>query len=207
MSDKDVKKVRGLKIYKKSYKKFQKLLDDENYPSIHGDKIWFSSYFIMDYLKAHPPAEKSCIAEIGSGWGLLSIYCAKNFAAKVVAIDADKKVFAFLNMLADLNDTRVKTKTSRYEKLKPEFLAKQDIVLGADICFWDELIDPLYSVIKLALKNGVSRIIIADPGRSPFLKLAKKCKKKFNAKLSDVEIRTPYAKEGYLLIIKGKNKK
>jgi len=76
------------------------------------------------------------------------------------------------------------------------------MVLGGDICFWNELIDPLYSLIKKSLKNGVNTIVIADPGRSPFLKLAKKCKKKFGAELREVSIKDPVEEEGYLLIIR-----
>ena len=76
------------------------------------------------------------------------------------------------------------------------------MILGGDICFWNELIAPLYKLIKKSLKNGVKTIIIADPGRSPFLKLAKKCKKKFNAELIEVKLKDPVKEEGYLLIIK-----
>jgi len=140
--------------------------------------------------------------EIGSGWGILGIWCAKQFAADVIAVDADKNVFPFLDMHAELNNTSVKTKVCKYEKLKSSLLAQQDMVLGGDICFWNELIDPLYSLIKKSLKNGVNTIVIADPGRSPFLKLAKKCKKKFGAELREVSIEDPVEEEGYLLIIR-----
>jgi len=120
----------------------------------------------------------------------------------VIAVDADKNVFPFLDMHAELNNTSVKTKVCKYEKLKSSLLAQQDMVLGGDICFWNELIDPLYSLIKKSLKNGVNTIVIADPGRSPFLKLAKKCKKKFGAELREVSIEDPAEEEGYLLIIR-----
>jgi len=140
--------------------------------------------------------------EIGSGWGILAIHCAREFQANVVAVDADKNVFPFLEKHAELNETVVSTKVSRFENLKGSMLAKQDLILGGDICFWKELIDPLFKLIKNALKNGVGTIIIADPGRSPFLKLAKRCKKKFNAELIEVELEDPVEEEGYLLVIK-----
>ena len=56
-------------------------------------------------------------------------------------------------------------------------------------------------MINKSIKAGVPQIIIADPGRSPFLKLAKRCIKNFDAELIDVEISKPNKKEGYLLII------
>ncbi len=42
-------------------------------------------------------------------------------------------------------------------------------------------------MINKAIQAGVPQIIIADPGRSPFLKLAKRCIKNFDAKLIDVK--------------------
>lgn len=200
--EKHVKEVRGLKIYKKKHKAIKKLLKDSSTPEIHGDKVWFSSYLIHDYLLENPPKKKSNIMEIGCGWGILAIHCNKEFKANVTAVDADKNVFPFLDMHAKLNKAKVTNKVSRYENLKGSLLAEQDMILGGDICFWNELIDPLFKLIKKALKNGVGTIIIADPGRSPFLKLAKQCKKKFDAELIEVELEDPIEEDGYLLIIK-----
>lgn len=200
--EKHIKEVRGLKIYKKKHKVIKKLLKDTSTPELHGDKVWFSSYLIMDYLDAHPPKRKSSILEIGSGWGILGIHCAKVFKADVTAVDADKNVFPFLKKHAKLNDIKVRCKVSPFEDLKPGLLKKQDVILGGDICFWKKLIKPLYALIESAVEQGVGTIIIADPGRSPFLKLAKKCKKKFNAQLLEVELTDPMEEDGYLLVIK-----
>jgi len=200
--EKYIKEVRGLKIYKKKHKVIKKLLKETSTPEIHGDKVWFSSYLIMDYLDANPPKLKSNILEIGSGWGILGIHCAKVFKADVTAVDADKNVFPFLKKHAKLNDTKVKSKVSPFEDLKSSLLKEQDVILGGDICFWKKLIKPLYSLIERAVDQGVGTIIIADPGRSPFLKLAKKCKKKFNAELLEVELTDPMEEDGYLLVIK-----
>src|SRR5690606_2257413 len=109
----------------------------------------------MDYLEANPPAAKSRVMEIGCGWGPLAIYCAKNYRAKVTAVDADPNVFPFLELHAKKNDVEVKTKASRYEDLKPALLARQSLIAGGDICFWDELVEPLHQLIKNALGQGV----------------------------------------------------
>lgn len=201
-TEKHIKEVRGLKIYKKKHKIIKKLLKDTSTPEIHGDKVWFSSYLILDYLLEHPPKKKANIMEIGAGWGILAIHCNKDFKANVVAVDADKNVFPFLDIHAKLNKAKVTNKVSRYENLKASLLAEQDMILGGDICFWNELIEPLYKLIKKSVKNGVGTIIIADPGRSPFLKLAKRCKKDFGAELVEVEMDDPYKEDGYLLIIR-----
>lgn len=201
-SEKHIKEVRGLKIYKKKHKTIKKLLKDTSTPEIHGDKVWFSSYLILDYLHEHPPEKKSRILEIGCGWGILAIHCAKEFKAQVTAVDADKNVFPFLEKHAKLNRAKIATLVSRYENLKAGLLKEQDMILGGDICFWDELIEPLYKLIKKSIKNGVGTIIIADPGRSPFLKLAKRCKQEFGGELIEVELTDPIEEDGYLLVIR-----
>lgn len=193
--------VRGLKIYRKNHPKLKRLLAKTDSPEIHGDKIWFSSYFIMDHLESRPPLRKSRVMEIGCGWGLLGIYCAKYYGARVTAVDADRYVFPFLNAHAILNDVQITTCTRRYEDLKTKELHSQDMVLGGDICFWDKLVPPLYHLINKSLRAGVGKIVIADPGRKPFLKLAKRCRKQFGAELYEWDIKQPKKTQGYLLEI------
>ncbi|MES2604205.1 MAG: methyltransferase domain-containing protein [Pseudomonadota bacterium] len=197
----EIQTVRGVKIYPPKHKRVLKLIADENAPEIHGDKVWYSSYFIMDYLDANPPSPKTRVVDIGCGWGALSIYCVKQFQCKVTGVDADKHVFPLLDLHARLNNVNVSHKVSKYEDLKPEFLAKQELIVGGDICFWDELVEPLHALIKNALAAGVDRIVIADPGRPPFLKLARRCRRLHKAKLRAVEIKAPRKHDGYLLII------
>jgi predicted nicotinamide N-methyase len=201
LSTSNIQTVRGLKLFGKKHKSLQKLLTQSDSPEIHGDKVWFSSYFIMDHLQANPPAPKSRIMEVGSGWGVLSIFCAMNYQATVTAVDADKNVFPYLDLHAELNMVKIKSKVCRYENLPPALLAKQDLILGGDICFWDELVEPLYQLISTALEQGVKRIVIADPGRPPFLTLARRCKKLHKAKLKSVSITSPRSHSGYLLVI------
>jgi len=196
-----IQNIRGLDIYPPKHPIIQKMMAKADSPEIHGDKVWFSSYFIMDFLDANPPAPKTRIMEIGCGWGLLSMYCTKTFKAKCLGVDADKNVFPFLELHAARNDVKIKTKASRFENLKPTVLSKQDLIVGGDICFWDELVEPLHTLIANALEAGVKRIVIADPGRPPFLKLARRCKRLYKGKLKAVSISKPRKHEGYLLII------
>lgn len=198
------KKIRGINVLKKNNPTFKKLVEKGKYPKIHGDKVWPSSYFIMDYLQNHTIEKKLNITEIGCGWGALSAYCAKKYNANVSAVDADKQVMPFVKLHAKINKTKIKRKVCRYENLKSNFLAKQDFILGGDICFWDELVKPLYTLIKKAIKNNSGTIIISDPGRTPFLKLAKRCKKEFGAKIVEVSSKKPPTQNGYLLIIQSK---
>ncbi len=199
MSSSTIKKVHGLKILSNKHKAIREIRDQDNIPQIHGDKVWNSGYLIMDYLLKNPIARNTRVIEIGCGWGILSIFCAREFNSKVIGVDADSNVIPYLQLHAKENDVKIKTKVCRYENPKPELLARQGLIVGGDISFWDELVDPLFKLIKRAIKQKVGAIIIADPGRSSLQKLAKRCHKKFGTNLIPVSIRK---KDGYLLVIK-----
>lgn len=205
---KNIKHLRttaGLLVLKNKHPLFKRLRKSWPSPAIHGDKIWSSSYLIMNYLDKNPIKKRSKVMEIGCGWGLLSVYCASKYNAKVTGIDADANVLPYLKVHSALNDVKVKTKKRYFHKVSGKMLSKQDYVFGGDICFWPKLVDPLFNLIKRAMKSGVKTVIIADPGRSPFLKLAKKCKKKFDAELIDTKVSKPEKADGYLLVIKAKS--
>lgn len=205
--DKHLKKVRGLKLFKKSHKDIRRLLKAQHYPEIHGDQVWASSYFIMDFLEENPLKQRARVLEIGCGWGLLGIHCAKQYKAQVLAVDADEKVFPFLALHAKSNRVSIETMTARFQDIPAAVFARQDIMLGGDICFWDELVEPLFKTIKRALNQGVGTILIADPGRSTFLTLAKRCQKSFGAFLIPYVVIDPSSHEGYILAIRNPQKK
>ncbi|GAB1265940.1 class I SAM-dependent methyltransferase [Aurantivibrio infirmus] len=197
-----IKRTAGVLVLKKKHPIMKKLKKKSPAPVIHGDKIWSSSYLIINHLANNPIAKRSKVMEVGCGWGLLSVYCASAFNAKVTGIDADQNVLPYLKALSTVNSVKVKAKKDRFQRIKKKTLAKQDLVVGGDICFWDKLTEHLYKLIKRSVKAGVKKIIIADPGRTPFFKLAKRWAKKFgNTKLLESNIKWPEKVRGYLLII------
>ena len=198
----EIRKVHGLYVLKKNSPTLANLRQALPEPSIHGYKVWSSSFLIMDYLESYPIAKGAGVLDIGCGWGLLGIFCAKNYKAKVTSIDADEWVFPYLRVHAAMNDVKINTNTCRYEDIKPSTLSKKQFLAGGDICFWDELVDPLYDLIARAVRCGVKYIIIADPGRSPFMKLVRRCKKAFGAELIPWEIKKPKSESGYLMVIR-----
>ncbi len=106
-----------------------------------------------------------------------------------------------LDFHADLNGVNIKTTCAKYQQLSKRMLKGFDTIVGSDICFWDELTPALFTLIERAMSSGVRQIIISDPGRSPFHKLAKQCKKTFNAKCIDWSVNDPVEHDGELLII------
>ncbi len=201
---KHINDVYGVYTLKKKHKLVKRLRKQAE-PSIHGTKVWDSSYLVMDYLERNPLTAGSRVMDLGCGWGALSIYCAVRQQAKVTAVDADENVFPYLKVQAALNDIKLKTKCKKFHKISRNTLAKHNVVLGSDICFWENMVASLYKTIKKSLQAGVHEIIIADPGRDPFLRLAKKCKNKFDAELIEHNTSYPAAVDGYLLIISNPN--
>ncbi len=171
-------------------------------PEIHGHKFWNSSFLIMNHLKRNPIPRRSRVMEIGCGWGLLGIYCARQFDARVTGTDADRNVFPFLDLHAETNGVRVATERRRFEQLTVERLKEVDVLLGADICFWDELTPVLFNLIRRALKAGVKQIIIGDPSRSPFTALVKRCDALDDVTVLARSLTRPVRASGELLIVR-----
>lgn len=137
-------------------------------PTVHGHKTWSASFLLMDYLQHEPLTKRARVLEVGCGWGPGAVFCASRFKARVTALDIDKDVFPFLQVLAALNDVDIEPLSQRFEKLDDEDLARFDVVVGSDICFWDKMIKPLHRLVNRAFAVGVKRVIITDPGRPPF---------------------------------------
>jgi predicted nicotinamide N-methyase len=154
-------------------------------PSVHGTRTWGSAFVIMDYLTHNPVKKGAKLLDIGCGWGAASVFCAHKFKAKVTAIDLDPAVFPFLNVFAEINSVEVQTRKADLTKLKGPDLGQHQMILGADICFWDSLVDPLANMVNRAMKNGVERIIITDPGRPTFYEFCDKVSSKHNVLLQE----------------------
>lgn len=113
------------------------------------------------------------VLEVGCGWGLAGIYCAKNHGADVTGADIDPEVFPFLDLHAEINDVEVKTMNRGFDGLTEGQLQHFDLLIGADICFWDTQVNPLKGLISRALGTNIPMILISDPGRPPFERLGR----------------------------------
>jgi predicted nicotinamide N-methyase len=152
-------------------------------PSIHGNKLWKSSCLLIDYLKKNPSEHCQSVIDVGCGWGISGIWCAKTLGADVTSVDADSNVFPYLNAVAEINGVATSPLVSRFEQLSVEQLSRFDILIAADICFWDELAKPVSELVDRAVEAGVKRILIADPERAPFFVMAEHCIKQHCAEV------------------------
>lgn len=174
----------------------------KQYPtSIHGNKFWSSSYLLMDYLNDNPPKKGARILEIGCGWGLTAIYCTKHFDCTVTGVDADPDVFPYLEAHARLNDAYVSFMPLKFEQLDEDMLGQFDLIIGADICFWDELNDVLFELLERAGDAGVEQAIIADPQRQPFVDLCARLDDHFSHEVWDWELPEPTPANGDILVV------
>ncbi len=125
----------------------------------------------MDYFKHNGLPEKSRILEVGCGWGLAGIYCAKKHKAVVTGADIDRNVLPYGIFHAEINNVNVSFIQKSFEQLSKKDLGNYDIILGADICFWDDMTGLLKNLVLRAKRAGVKQVFISDPVRSPFEQL------------------------------------
>jgi predicted nicotinamide N-methyase len=191
----------GVKMLTASHPVIRRIKRGDAQPSIHGNKLWKSSFLLIDYLRKNPPEQCHTAMDVGCGWGMAGIYCAKAFGAEVRSVDADKDVFPYLLANAEANGVRVNPLPSRFEKITTRQLEDVDLLVAADICFWDELVNPVYNLVKRAVNAGVKKIVIADPERSTFFEMARRCEDKFCAELIDWRTRQPVSASGALMVL------
>ena len=196
------RKAFGLHILNSSHPEIRQLKQEGHVAELHGNKFWNSSFLIMNYLKSNPLRKNTRVLEIGCGWGLLGIFCAKQFGARVTGVDADKHVFPYLQLHAKLNGVNIETEQNSFERLTKSRLADFDLILGSDVCFWDEMADTLYNLVRRSKQAGVKQVIISDPCRSPFTNLAERCKNKWqDTRTLPRRMSRPVKASGELLIV------
>jgi predicted nicotinamide N-methyase len=199
---KHVRQVFGLTMLDTRHPEIRRLRYEAQ-PMLHGQKVWHASFLLMDYLRQRRLHMGARVLEVGCGWGLVGIYCAKTFHAQVTGLDADAAVFPYLQLHAQLNGVHIETRQGSFADLSAPELAAFDLIAGADICFWDELVDPLYRLVQHGVTTGVAEILIADPDRPPFDELCARCGQHSNAAVLDWEITKPVAVGGKILRIIG----
>lgn len=190
----------GVHAYRPRHQEIRKL-KRIHAASFHGIRLWPSSWLLMDFL-SHQWLHKGVrIMELGCGWGLAGIFCAKNHGAEVTGVDIDSEVFPYLQLHTKINHVEVTPLQLEFDELTGDHLNGIDVMIGADICFWDSLAHSLKRVIEHALKQGVRYVILADPGRSSFEKLGRHFVQKGKGELHDRCIQKPFPIQGQILSI------
>ena len=192
----------GLKILKSSHPDVRKIKRQQQGHSAHGNKVWRSSFALIDYFETYPLKQQTKVLEIGCGWGLSSLYLTKYQQVDVTAIDIDESVKPYFELQNRINKCHIKFQQRNFESLKPDELRSYHSIIGSDICFWDEMTESLFNLVDRSLRSGVHEILIADPGRPPFWELTEKCAEIFDSEVITRRIYKPWKSEKYILVIK-----
>lgn len=192
----------GVTAYLAKHPDIKALQRKRSLPSIHGDRVWDSSFVLMDFLTQNPITKHQVMMDIGCGWGVLSCFLAKELEAQVLGVDADPAVEPYFLLHSKKNSVALDFVAAPMNVLKQDVLRHIDIVVGADICFWPELKTQWAALIKRCQQAGVKQIFLADPGREPFWNLETECKKLYGrgaVKLIEHKIKKPFRLEKYIL--------
>ncbi|MEQ8515994.1 MAG: methyltransferase [Chromatocurvus sp.] len=204
MTAKTLRRFRGALMPTASHPAIRSVKRRSAQPEIHGNKLWKSSCLVIDYLhRTRPPAPESVI-DVGCGWGIGGVWCAQRYGADVTSVDADPNVFPYLDVVAGLNGVETQHLARRFEQLTTQQLARHDLMIGADICFWDELVKPVYNLVNRAVRAGVGQIILADPERPTFVEMAERVIDRHGGELVEWRTRGPLSARGVLLIIENR---
>ena len=166
------KTVAGLTVPFARHPEVRRLKRNGHNPNIHGTKLWGSGHLLIDFIASNSSLAPTSVIDAGCGWGLAGIWCAKTFGAAVASVDADSCVMPYLELTAQLNDVSVNPIVAHFEDIDENILGATDWLIGSDICFWDDLVEPVTEMISRAIDSGTKRILIADPQRAPFLRVA-----------------------------------
>jgi hypothetical protein len=113
--------------------------------------------------------------DLGGGWGVLGIACVNMFQAQVTGLDADAAVFPSLQLHAQRHGVHLATRQGTVADLAPQDLAAFELIVRADICLWEERMDPFDQLVCHGVVAGVADIRLTDPGRPPFDDLCARC--------------------------------
>ena len=198
-NDSNMVNLFNVSIFPPKHSAIRAIARSQDEPSIHGDKIWEASYVMMDFLEEFPLARNSRILEIGCGWGVLTSYLAHHYSGRVTGLDADASVKPYFDFHTRQNKVAPDFVRGTMKSMTQEKLSDYDVIIGGDICFWDNLKRDWQNLIRRAFKSGVSEIYIVDPGRPPFWELVEYSEKRFAGEIWSHEVNSPHAIEQYVL--------
>lgn len=170
-SSKTEVRAHGVRVLFAGHSEVRKLKRLHN-PTHHGTRLWPSSWLLMDYIGRCGMMSKTHVMEIGCGWGLVGIYCAKWQGARVTGLDSDSEIFPYLDLHARINGVEIESLEMRFDRISFRHLEEVGVLIGSDICYWETLVGPLEGLIRNAMEAGVRAVLISDPGRTPFEHLA-----------------------------------
>jgi predicted nicotinamide N-methyase len=147
-----------------------------------GLTLWRASELLCDYMiRTHTSIEQKNVLELGAGLGLCGILAHHLQAANVVLTDGDTDALKFMRANVATNCSSTSTSTdeidssssattrsiqcrqlvwgdcNRVDDLKDQYTDDKQgfhLVLGSDIIYVEEILDPLFQSVDRLLANG-----------------------------------------------------
>ena len=93
-------------------------------PTDHGHKVWSSAWLLIDYLEKTRLALRKRVIDLGCGWGLNGIYCAKKQDSSVTCVDVDKEVKPYIDLMAKINSVNISFINRGVDQVRHNLLKK-----------------------------------------------------------------------------------
>jgi predicted nicotinamide N-methyase len=193
----------GLTMLSSSHPEVRHLQHTAARPSLHGQKVWPTTFVLLDYLHQRGVSPQTRMLDLGCGWGLVGMACAKTFQAQVTGLDADAAVFPYLQLHAQRNGVHMATRQGTFADLVPQELAAFDLIVGADNLLLGGTRGPLVPAGASQRAVGVAEILVADPGRPPFDELCGRCMQHGDAEVLAWATTAPVRERGRILRVVG----
>ena len=116
-----------------------------------------------------------------------------------ILLSSHPEVRRLKRLHAEINKVKIATMKRGFGELTGKHLMNFDVLIGADICFWDKLTYSLKRLISRAMRTGPQMVIIADPGRPTFDELAKYFAEKRGAEMLDWTVQRPRRVQGRIV--------
>lgn len=172
-----IKDICGLQYFTGAHSEIQKLFRSGQRPKEFGNKVWETSLRLIEFLDRNPDQWKGLrVLEIGCGWGLVGVYLAKVHSCRVTCCDLDPYVLPVVDIHSQFNGISVATKTARFSDWKSEDLKNFDLIIGAEVCYSEEVAIELSQMMERAFFAKVQQVMIADPGRPDFEEVLMQCR-------------------------------
>ncbi|KAJ1292125.1 hypothetical protein BS78_02G368500 [Paspalum vaginatum] len=145
-----------------------------------GQLVWPGAVLMNNYLSQHPETVKGCsVIELGSGVGITGILCSR-FCKEVVLTDHNDEVLEIIKKNIELQSCSENTQavltakklewgdSDHISSIIEEHPGGFDLILGADICFQQSSISPLFDTVEriIRIKAGKCRFALAYVSRT-----------------------------------------
>ncbi|MBN2527927.1 MAG: class I SAM-dependent methyltransferase [Deltaproteobacteria bacterium] len=182
------KQIHNMTYYTGAHPEIRNLFRNGNRPSEFGAKVWPTSLRTIDFLAQHESHatifKKGCrVLEIGCGWGLIGVYLACAHSCDVTCSDLDPLVLPVVQLHARRNGVKVRTVQYSFKQLSESFLKQFDVIIGAEVCYSEDVANELTQLLQRAFRASVSHMIVVDPGRPDFDDFHQFCQSRFSTEL------------------------